>query len=222
MTYSCDYSSFGSGFLTGFWSSFAEMYILTIIVMIFLYGLIAYCLKSFGLYKMAQRRNFDSAYLAWFPFARHYLFGKISDDINKYKNVKSSNSKILLILSIVFGASILIFCSFIFISIAELLGAASTLTTSSEYWIKIFSNKFNSFLVMITVVFIIYAIFNIFYCICANTILKDYIPKLSGLMCIIVILNLFLFKDKFIDSIISLAISTNEPESLKNSNQVEY
>lgn len=222
MTYSCDYSSFGSEFLTGFWSSFAEMYILTIIVMIFLYGLIAYCLKSFGLYKMAQRRNFDSAYLAWFPFARHYLFGKISDDINSHKNVKSSNSKILLILSVLFGASILIFCSFMFISVAELLGAANTLTTSSEYWIKFFANKFNSFLVMITVVFIIYVIFNIFYCICANTILKDYLPKLSGLMCIIVILNLFLFGDKFVDPIIFLAISTNEPESLKNSNQVEY
>ena len=60
------------------------------------------------MYKMAKNRNFDNAYLAWLPFARFYLFGKISDDINKQKNVKSSHKGILLTLSVLNGVSSLI------------------------------------------------------------------------------------------------------------------
>lgn len=224
MTQFCDVSTFSSGFLTGFWTSMAEFYMFTIIIALCVCGVMAYCIKSFGMYKMAQKRNFDNAYLAWFPFARYYLFGKISDDINKIKNRQSSNRVILLVLSILNSMSTLIFFTFVFVSIVELLSSASTVTYSSsyEYWTTLFTNKLNSFLIMLTVIFIISLLFNVFYCICANNIFKDYIPKLSALMCIILVLNLFVFGNQMVDPIIFLSISTNEPKSLQNNNQIVY
>ena len=224
MTYSCAASSFSSGFLTGFWASFAELYICIFFIIILLCSLVSYCLKCFGMYKMAKNRSFDNAYLAWFPFARYYLFGKISDDINKQKNVKSSHKGILLTLSVLNGVSSLILFVFLFVSIAEFLGAAasSTYTISYDYWTNFINNKVSSFLIMITIIYIVSLLFNIFYCIYAHNIFQDYVPKISGLLCVVIVLNLFLFKDSLIDSTIFLSISTNEPESLKNNNQIIY
>lgn len=224
MTYSCATGSFSSGFLTGFWASFVEVYICIFFIAILLYSLVSYCLKSFGMYKMAKNRNFDNAYLAWLPFARFYLFGKISDDINKQKNVKSSHKGILLTLSVLNCVSSLILFVFLFVSIAEFLGAAasSTYTISYDYWTNFITNKVNSFLIIITIIYIVSLLFNIFYCIYAHNIFKDYVPKLSGLLCVVIVLTLFVFNDSLIDSAIFLSISTNEPESLKNNNQIVY
>lgn len=225
MAYFCDASSFSSGFLTGFWTSFTEFYICIIFIAILLCGLAAYCIKSFGMYKMAQIRNLDSAYLAWFPFARQYLFGKISDDINKHKNIQSSNRVILLSLSILNGIATFILGIFLFISLAEIIGAASTLTISFsyDYYINLWASKFNSFIVIITIMAIISLLFNIFYCIYANNVFKDYVPKISALLCTIIVLNVFIFHNNMlVDSVIFLSISTNEPESLKPNNQSVY
>ncbi len=224
MIYSCTASSFGSGVLTGFWASFIEIYICVIFIFLLLFGLIAYCLKSFGMYKMAKNRNFDNAYLAWFPFARYYLFGKISDDINKHKNIKSSHGGILLTLSILNSVCSLILLVFVFVSTAELLGAAATSTyiISYDYWMNFLTNKINSFLIMITIILIISLLFEVFYCIYAHNIFKDYVPKISRVLSIIIILALFVFKDSLIDSAVFVSISTNEPESLKNNNQIVY
>lgn len=220
----CDASNFSSGFLTGFWASFAELYILIFLGAVCIYCLVVYCIKGFGIYKMAQNRNFDNAYLAWFPFARYYLFGKISDDINKYKNVKSSNRVVLLVFSILYSVSVLILCMFIIVSVGELLGTASSFSYSSDYWIKFISSKTNLFLIMITIVAIIALTFNILYCIYASNIFKDYVPNISGLMCAIMVLIYFvlngIFSTSLVDAAIFLSISTNQPESLKNSNQL--
>lgn len=216
----CDASNFSSGFLTGFWASFAELYILMILGAICIYGLVVYCIKGFGIYKMAQNRNFDNAYLAWLPFARYYLFGKISDDINRYKNVKSSNRVALLVLSILDSLSILALFVFLFVSICELLSAANSFSSSSDYWVKFFLDKANSFFTITTLIFIMKILFGIFYCVHANNIVKDYVPDISGIICVIIVLNLFLFGDGLVDSVIFCCISTNQPQSLKNSNQL--
>lgn len=177
---------------------------------------------------MAKNRNFDNAYLAWFPFARYYLFGKISDDINKYKNIKSSNRVVLLVLSILHSVSIWVLNIFICISFAEFSGAAFAglsgaeiyVTPLSEYLTVFLAEKINSFLIILTIIFIIWMMFTIFYCIYANNILKDYIPKLSGLMCLILILNCFMFSCMIVDSVIFLSICTNQPDSLRDSNKL--
>ena len=216
----CDISNFSSGFLTGFWASFAQFYLLMFLVSISICGLVAYCFKAFGIYKMAQGRNLNNAYLAWIPFARHYLFGKISDDINRYKNIKSSNRVILLVLSILNSVSVLMLYIFVFVSLAELLGAANYAPSSSDYWAAFISKKISLFLIILTIMSIAKLMFIIFYCIYANNIFKDYVPKLSGLMCFILILNYFVFSGIFsymlVDSVIFLSICTNQPNSLKD------
>ena len=224
MIHSCVDSSFISGVLADFWTSFIESYAFIIFfIAILLCSIVSYCLKSFGMYKIAKNRSFSNAYLSWFPFARYYLFGKISDDINKHKNVKSSHKGILLTLSVLNGVSSSILFGFLFVSIAELLGtAANTHTLYYEYWTHFVTNKINSFLIVITIIFVVSLLFNIFYCIYAHNIFQDYVPKISGLLCVVIVLNLFLFKDSLIDSTIFLSISTNEPESLKNNNQIIY
>lgn len=219
----CAAKSFSSEVPPEFWMSLAKTYILFILSAIFMYHLIAYCIKSFGMYKIARSRGFNNAYLAWFPFARHYLFGKVSDDINKYKYVESSNRVVLLILSILRSILALSLCMLMFVSIGEILSAASYANPSSDYWILFLQNKAIPFIMTISIILIVGLMFNIFYCIYASNIIKDYIPKLSTLMCIIFVSNLFVLSDKLVDSIIFLSISTNQPESLKNGNQpLEY
>lgn len=222
MSIFCNATNFSSGFLTGFWASFFEFYIIVFLGALCTYGILVYCIKGFGLYKMAKNRSFDNAYLAWIPFARFYLFGKISDDINRHKKIQSSNRVVLLIFSILYSVSVLILYMFIFVSLGEFLGAASSITSSSDYWIDFLLSKANSFLIIITIITIIAITFNILYCIYANNIFKDYVPSISGLMCMIIVLMYFVFSGIFsaalVDSVIFLSISTNKPESLKNIN----
>ncbi len=214
----CYTKNFSSEIPPAVWNSLVETYILLILSAVFVYCLVAYCIKSFGMYKIARSRNFDNAYLAWFPFARHYLFGLVSDDINKYKNVQSSNKIVLLILSIFNSILALLLCMILFVSVGEILSAARYSTTSSDFWVSFLQNKAIPFLAIVFTIIIVNLLFNIFYCIYAHNILKDYAPKLSTLLCIILVLNLFMLGDKLVDSIIFLSISTNQPESLKNCN----
>ncbi len=200
------------------WAALAQTYIVVIFSIICLYCLIAYCIKSFGMYKIAKGRNFNNAYLAWFPFARHYLFGQVSDDINKYKYVESSNRVVLLLLSILNSILAFSLCMLTFISIGEIVSAGNSVS-SSNYWVLFLESKAIPFLMIISAMIMVSLLFNIFYCIYAHNIIKDYVPKLSTLICIILVLNLFMIGDKLVDSIIFLSISTNQPESLKNGNQ---
>lgn len=215
----CYTKNFSSEIPPAVWDSLAETYILFILSAVFVYYLAAYFIKSFGLYKISRSRKFNNAYLAWFPFANHYLFGLVSDDINKYKNVQSSNKIVLLILSIFNSILALLLCIILFISVGEILSAASYTTPSSDFWVSFLQNKAIPFLTIIFTMFIVNLLFNIFYCIYAHNIIKDYVPKLSTLLCIILVLNLFMFGDRLVDSIIFLSISTNQPESLKSCNQ---
>lgn len=213
MIYSCATNNFSTEFLTDFGYSIIGSCLLIFFMAILIFSLASYCLKSIGIYKIAKNRNFNNAYLSWFPFARHYLFGKISDDINKQKNVESSQRGILLVLSVLNGIGELIFCVFLFISVVELMKVdVNSYAVSYTYW----ANKINFFLTMLTIIYMVSLLFNIFYCICAHNIFKDYVPKLSGLLCFLVVLSLFVFNDSLIDSVIFLSISTNEPESLKH------
>ncbi len=40
-------------------------------------GIVIYVLTALGLYKLAQKQNFENAWLAWIPFIQYYIIGKI-------------------------------------------------------------------------------------------------------------------------------------------------
>ena len=58
-------------------------------------------LMSIGIYKIAVRRNIDSAFLAFIPGINSYILGSIYDDVNKTMNKTSKNSVKLVTLNIV-------------------------------------------------------------------------------------------------------------------------
>lgn len=64
---------------------------LIIIFMAVITFLAVYILKAIAFYRMAKRRGYSRPYLAWIPFAQDYLFGKIVDDIQEHKGIKSKH-----------------------------------------------------------------------------------------------------------------------------------
>lgn len=50
-----------------------------------------YIFNAIGLYTLSKRRGYDKPWLAWIPFARAYLLGKIADNINVCSNKKTAN-----------------------------------------------------------------------------------------------------------------------------------
>ena len=63
-------------------------------------GVVLYILSSIGLMKMAEKRKFENPVMAWIPFARTFLCGKIADDVCYRTGKKTNYRKILLGLEI--------------------------------------------------------------------------------------------------------------------------
>lgn len=51
--------------------------IITVYVIIALIGIVLYIIQAYGLYKMAQRRGIEHAWLAYVPVAQYYIMGAL-------------------------------------------------------------------------------------------------------------------------------------------------
>ncbi|MDR2932875.1 MAG: hypothetical protein LBV27_07175 [Oscillospiraceae bacterium] len=92
-----DYYDYGYDFLMTFIGVFAVIMLVVIGV-----SLVMYIFESLGLYHLAKNRGLANPWMAWVPFARIYMMGAITDDINRYES-KGSNYRFILL-----GGSILL------------------------------------------------------------------------------------------------------------------
>ena len=65
--YGSDYGMFGALAAAGLFLG----------LLFFAIAIAAYVLTALGLYKLAQKQNFENAWLAWIPVAQFYIIGKI-------------------------------------------------------------------------------------------------------------------------------------------------
>lgn len=83
-------------------SDFAGIFAGLLVIFAFLlfvslaYVVVFYIFNAIGLYNIAKNRGMKNPYLAFIPIANSYYLGKISDDIDRTMNKKSSNAVLIL------------------------------------------------------------------------------------------------------------------------------
>ena len=80
--------------------------ILVLYLMLLLGGLVCYIISSIGLHKLGNRRMVPNAWMAWLPFARTYLFGRIVDAYDGKNGIKRRWRAVLLTMELLINASV--------------------------------------------------------------------------------------------------------------------
>jgi hypothetical protein len=63
--------------MTGMFLAGFGIFIFVFILVFILFAIGFYVLKAIGIYRLAQRRGIDHAWVAWIPFAQNYVYAEI-------------------------------------------------------------------------------------------------------------------------------------------------
>lgn len=67
--------------------------VLFILLVVFAVGIVFYIIRALGLYRIAQARGYENAWLAWIPIASDFLLGWVGDDIVEKSGRQSWNMR---------------------------------------------------------------------------------------------------------------------------------
>ncbi|MBP0990676.1 MAG: hypothetical protein J5874_05830 [Oscillospiraceae bacterium] len=90
-----------------------------------------YVMEGIALMNMAKNLGIEHPWMSWIPFAKPYLFGKISDSKNK-KSLKIALLVLPIILAVLMTVFLIIYANMIFTIIAPILSNPSFETLPAE------------------------------------------------------------------------------------------
>ncbi len=163
---------------------FLALYVI-IIAIALAASLTTYILNSIGLMTIAKNRGIKNPWMAWIPFASSYLFGVVSDDINRYKGKQTKHSKILLGLEIASIVCIFVGYLFCFGLVVTGIMAESNGAAPSPAILGVLGG---CLVILLTIVPAI--IYTVFYYIALYNILQTYAPNYAIL---VLLLSLLVF-----------------------------
>ncbi len=147
-------------------------------------SLTTYILNSIGLMTIAKNRGIKNPWMAWIPFASSYLFGMVSDDVNRYKGKQTKHSAILLGLEIASVACIFVGYLLCFgVGVTAGVMSESSGAAASPAILGAFGGIF-----VILLAFVPMIIYTVFYYIALYNILQTYAPNHAILVLLLTLL----------------------------------